>query len=143
MSQTSAVGFNPKLDFQPTYPSSPLGHEAMLPHKVSCKDRCLLGLIYIAKRSIFVISLVCLLLLTLVQSFKCLDKYLDKPTYISSAIVDQYEADFPEVSLCSSGPFAWTFNMTTLNAYGYKNLKKYIAGIFYWNIFKLIIILIY
>ena len=33
---------------------------------------------------------------------RCLEKYWDVPTYISSRIVDQMEADFPAITVCPS-----------------------------------------
>ena len=31
---------------------------------------------------------------------RCLVKYAEDPTYISSQIVDQWEADFPAITIC-------------------------------------------
>ena len=45
------------------------------------------------------IELIIYVLLTLKMT-KCLIKYAEDPTYISSRIVDQWEADFPAITVC-------------------------------------------
>ena len=72
------------------------------------------------KNLVFVLALISLVVLTLVQGIQCVDKYLSSPTYISTEVVDQFEAEFPAMTICAGG-----YKIDVLKQYGYNKVSEY------------------
>lgn len=72
------------------------------------------------KNLVFVLALISLVCLTLIQGIQCVNKFLASPTYISTEVVDQFEAEFPAMTICPSG-----YRLDVLKSYGYGSVRKY------------------
>ena len=47
------------------------------------------------------LAVLVLFIILLVQAFKCVEKYMREPTFVSTKIVEQRESEFPAVTICS------------------------------------------
>lgn len=57
----------------------------------------------IVQKTIFAITLGTLILLLLIQTGRCVWRYLEVPTYFASRVLPQSEADFPAITICPDG----------------------------------------
>lgn len=64
-------------------------------------------------------------------------KYFSKPTYVSTKVVEQHEADFPEITVCPDGSDSYKFEALEKFGYGSKktNYNKLLdpAGNYSWS----------
>ena len=74
-------------------------------------------------KSIFILTLVSLLLFKVI---KCVDEYVENPTYTTSKLVNQKEAAFPALTICPINR-SIAYNESILNNHGISQMKNYIG----------------
>ena len=82
------------------------------------KINCLKAL----QKTVYLLTLLVLLLLLFVQTAQCIHKYFQGPTYISTDIVAQSKAGFPALTIC---PESNGYKEQVLQEHGIESVKKY------------------
>ncbi|XP_071746530.1 uncharacterized protein [Lepeophtheirus salmonis] len=62
-------------------------------------------LLLLIKRTLYTLITITLGILLIVQVVQCIIKYINKPTYMSSKVVNQYNGEFPAISICPWDPY--------------------------------------
>ena len=71
------------------------------------RDVRLVFFLRIARKGIQVVALLILIVILLIQTHKCLAKYLSDPTYMSTKIVEQRDAEFPAMTICADSGYSY------------------------------------
>ena len=88
-------------------------------HKV---DQRKVNCLKILQKTVYLLTLLVLLLLLFVQTAQCIHKYFQGPTYISTDIVDQSKAGFPALTIC---PESNGYKEQVLQEHGIESVKRY------------------
>ncbi|XP_059079351.1 uncharacterized protein LOC131877632 isoform X2 [Tigriopus californicus] len=77
----------------------------------------------VIQKSIFILTLGTLILLLLIQTGRCLWRYLEVPTYFASRVLPQSDADFPAITICPDVNDG--YKELFLQTHGIESVKKY------------------
>ena len=88
-------------------------------HKV---DQRKVNCLKILQKTVYLLTLLVLLLLLFVQTAQCIHKYFQGPTYISTDNVDQSKAGFPALTIC---PESNGYKEQVLQEHGIESVKRY------------------
>ena len=69
-------------------------------HQLTRRERRQVNLWRVLQRSVYALAVFILLVLTLIQTGRCLKLFLDEPTYFETSVKLQNEVEFPSITVC-------------------------------------------